>query len=83
MRLGPSVLVLLFNIFTYPTTCESLKCYECSGNVSCGYEEFSPIIDCAGKCTSYRNEDDNGKEKDKTFQLIQLKLIYKICWKVQ
>jgi len=59
-----SVFVLLFVVLiTYPTSCESLKCYECSGNKLCGKKETDHIIDCAGKCVSYLNENGNGKEK--------------------
>jgi hypothetical protein len=60
-----SVIALLFVAFiTQPTPCESLKCYECSGNKSCGRKQNDRIIDCAGKCLSYLNEDANGKGKN-------------------
>ena len=46
-------------------------------NKLCGQRQTDNIVDCVGKCVSYLNEDDNGKEK-KTFLLIPLKLIYNI-----
>jgi hypothetical protein len=58
------VITLLFVAFiNYPTPCESLKCYECSGNKSCGQGQTDHVVDCAGKCMSYLNEDDSGKTK--------------------
>ena len=65
MTVVPSVIVLLFFAFiTYPTVCESLKCYECSGKKSCGGQGHTDhIVECAGKCMIYQNDDDDGKEK--------------------
>jgi hypothetical protein len=68
MILVPSAIVLIFVAFiTYPTSCESLKCYECSGNKLCGYGKNDHIVDCAGKCMSYQSNDDNGKKKIMNF----------------
>jgi hypothetical protein len=74
MILVLSVTALLFFTFsTYPTSCESLKCYECSRNKSCGKKQTDRIVDCAGKCVSYLDEDSNGKEK-KNFKFIQVEM---------
>ncbi|CAM2705009.1 unnamed protein product [Rotaria socialis] len=61
MTVVPSVIVLLFFAFiTYPTICESLKCYECAGKKSCGGQgHTNHIVECAGKCMIYQNVDDD------------------------
>ncbi|CAF3841311.1 unnamed protein product [Rotaria sordida] len=60
MILSPAVVILLFAAFiTYPTICKSLKCYECSGDQSCGHGKTHHIVDCAGKCMIYQNENNN------------------------
>jgi len=64
MILVSSVIALLFVAFlTQPTPGESLKCYECAGNKSCGRKSTDRIVDCAGKCLSYLHEYDNGTQK--------------------
>ncbi|CAF0875207.1 unnamed protein product [Rotaria sordida] len=61
MILSPAVVILLFAAFiTYPTICKSLKCYECSEDQSCGHGKTHHIVDCAGKCMIYQNENNNG-----------------------
>jgi hypothetical protein len=64
MVLVSSVIALLFFSFiTKPTPGESLKCYECAGNQSCGKRSTDRLVNCAGKCLSYLDEQDNGKQK--------------------
>lgn len=61
-----SVIALLFVAFiTQPTPCESLKCYECSGHISCGQGQTDLMVECSGKCMVYRNQYDSGKRKKK------------------
>lgn len=70
-----SVIVLLcVALIAYPTPCESLKCYECSGKKSCGQRQTDHIVDCAGKCVSYLNEDGNGKEKYISIDSVEIDL---------
>lgn len=64
MILVPSVIALFFVAFIIqPTPGESLKCYECAGNKSCGRRSTDLIVNCAGKCLSYLHEHGNGKQK--------------------
>lgn len=64
MKVVLSVIALFFVTFiAHPTPCESLKCYECSGNKVCGEKQTNDIVECAGKCVSYINENGNGKQK--------------------
>jgi hypothetical protein len=56
------ILYICFLLFTiYPSPCESLKCYECTGHISCGEGQTGLMVDCAEKCMVYRNQDDQGK----------------------
>ncbi len=57
------VFTLLVIIYLIP--CESLKCYECSGHISCGQGQTDLMVECSGKCMVYRNQYDSGKRKKK------------------
>lgn len=58
MRFIPSVIVLfVLALIRQPIPCESLKCYELS---------VDRVVECAGKCLSYLDENDNGKCRVRT-----------------
>ena len=55
--------LLLVCLITKPTPGESLKCYECADNQSCGEGSTDRLVNCAGKCLSYLDKQDNGKQR--------------------
>ncbi|CAF3380076.1 unnamed protein product [Rotaria socialis] len=58
MILVEYLLIIFLAIYLVP--CKSLKCYECTGHVSCGQGQTYLAVECSGKCMIYRNNYDGG-----------------------